>query len=69
MTTEIIHVSQDYRLHVTVKPVAALPGYSHFKIQSQLLSAKYSEGLQTQYEATLRRDQLLEIAYHIVARA
>ena len=66
MTTEIIHVSKDYKLHVSVSPVAAEFGDYHLKVQSQLLSAKDPEGLQTKYAVTLPRRQLLELAHTII---
>ena len=66
MTTEIIHVSQDYKLHVSVSPVAAEFGDYHLKVQSQLLSAKDPEDLQTKYQVTLSRRQLLELVHTII---
>jgi hypothetical protein len=66
MTTDIIHVSQDYKLHITVSPVGTPLGDYHLKVQSQLLSAKDPAGLQTKYAVTLPRRQLLELAYTII---
>jgi len=62
-----IECSQDYRLHVTVTPVARPAGHYHLKIQSQWLGAKDPDGLQTRYAVTLPKFQLQAIAATIIA--
>lgn len=62
-----IECSQDYRLHVTVTPVARPAGHYHLKIQSQWLGAKDPDGLQTRYAVTLPEFQLRAIAATILA--
>lgn len=66
MTTNIIEISQDYRLHVSVTPVARPACHYHLKIESQWLGAKDPQGLQTRYAVTLPQRQLYELAATII---
>jgi len=61
----VIEVTESYRLHVTVSP--SIPeGYYHLKIESQWLGAKDPNGLQTRYQVTLSRQNLLNLTETIL---
>jgi hypothetical protein len=61
----VIEVTESYRLHVTVSP--SIPeGHYHLKIESQWLGAKDPDGLQTRYQVTLSRQNLLNLTETIL---
>jgi hypothetical protein len=61
----VIEATDSYRLRVTVSP--SIPeGYYHLKIESQWLGAKDPNGLQTRYQVTLSRQNLLNLTETIL---
>jgi hypothetical protein len=61
----VINVTDSYRLHVTVSPTIP-QGHYHLKIESQWLGAKDPDGLQTRYQVTLSKKNLLDLTETIL---
>jgi hypothetical protein len=61
----VIEVTESYRLHITVSPTIP-EGHYHLKIESQWLGAKDPNGLQTRYQVTLSRQNLLNLTETIL---
>ena len=61
----MIDVSDDYKLHVEVKPTQTFDQY-HLKIESQWLGAKNPNARQMAYSVTLPRHQMRAIAVAIL---
>ena len=61
----MIDVSEDYKLHVTVKPTQGFDQYN-LKIESQWLGAKDPNARQLAYSVTLPRHQMRAIAVAIL---
>ena len=61
----MIDVSEDYKLHVTVKPTQGFDQYN-LKIESQWLGAKDPNAKQLAYSVTLPRHQMRAIAVAVL---
>jgi hypothetical protein len=61
----MIDVSEDYKLHVTVKPTQGFDQYN-LKIESQWLGAKDPNARQLAYSVTLPRHQMRAISVAIL---
>lgn len=61
----MIDVSDDYKLHVTVRPTPAFDQY-HLLIESQWLAAKDPQTKRPIYSVTLPRHQMRAIAVAIL---
>ena len=61
----MIDVSEDYKLHVTVKPTQKFDQY-HLKLETQWLGAKDPNARQLAYSVTLPRHQMRAIAVAIL---
>jgi hypothetical protein len=53
MSSATIKPSKDYRLHLTVRRIAAPPDCVQIKVESQWLGAKNPEGRQTVFDRTM----------------
>lgn len=61
----MIDVSEDYKLHVTVKPTSTFDQY-HLSIESQWLAAKNPDARHLIYSVTLPRHQMRAIAVAVL---
>jgi hypothetical protein len=66
MTTLTIQQSEDYFLHINVRPVPTLPGQFALTIESQWLGALNPEGRQVRFATTLAQDDAMRVADAIV---
>jgi len=66
MTTLTIQQSEDYFLHINVRPVAALPGQFALTIESQWLGADDPNARQTKFATALYQYDALRLADAII---